>query len=74
MWTLIMESTGCSEISVHIYHWCENRDLTNTNETDGYLGGAELLYLSIWFFITLGHCQRLQVILQDLFLPLRINK
>jgi len=69
-----MESTGFSEMSVHIYHCCEHRDHTNINETDRYLGGAELLYLSIWFFIILGYCQRQQVILQDSFFPLwRLN-
>jgi hypothetical protein len=69
-----MESTGFSEILVHMYHCYENRDLTNSNETDRYLGGAELLYISIWFFIILGYCQRQQVILQDSFLPLwRLN-
>jgi hypothetical protein len=69
-----MQSAGFSEISVHIYHCYENGDLTNINETDRYLGGAELMYLSIWFFIILGYCQRQQIILQDLFLPLwRLN-
>jgi hypothetical protein len=50
MSTLIMKSKGFSEISVHVYHSYENWDLTNINETDRYLGGAELLYWSIWFF------------------------
>jgi len=70
----LMESTGFSEIPGHIYHCYENGELTNINETDRYLGGAELLYLSIWCFIILGYCQRQQVIVQDLFFPLwRLN-
>ena len=71
MGTLIMESAGFSETSVHIYHCCENGDLTDINETDRYLGGAELVYLSICFFIILGYCQRQQIIFQDLFFPYR---
>ena len=49
--------------------WC-----LKVNETDRYLDGADLLYLSVWFFIILGYCQRQQAILQDLFLSLwRLN-